>query len=80
MVFPGTGFFGDPYLAFNAMHYPYNLGLRTDSYATNLYEKSKAVMNMTAINDDRSHGESGAARKRIAMAVSDFRTRPLEII
>ena len=71
MVLPGSGFFGNPYLAFNGMHYAYNLDLRTEPYA-NLYQKPSSIMNMTVLTDDRVHGETIGPRKRIAMAVSYF--------
>ncbi|KAL2204327.1 hypothetical protein CC79DRAFT_1129681 [Sarocladium strictum] len=77
MVFPGTGLLGDPYPSLDGMHYPYNLGLRTDPYANSLYEKSKAIMNMTAMNDDRGHSDSCGPRKRIAMACSRCRKRKI---
>lgn len=72
MVLSDPAFFGNSHLAFNGIHCPYNLGLRTNPYANTLYEKSQAVMNMTALNDDRAQGESTGPRKRIAMAVGEL--------
>lgn len=72
MVLSDPAFFGNSHLAFNRIHCPYNLGLRTNPYANTLYEKSQAVMNMTALNDDRAQGESTGPRKRIAMAVGEL--------
>jgi hypothetical protein len=80
MVFPGTGLLGHPYPLLDGMHYPYNLDLRTDPYASSLYEKSKAIMNMSAINDDRGHAESAGPRKRIAMAVGHTLIHPHKTI